>query len=194
MPRIDPDKVNDVAKRGYNPRNMLYLPVDKDPFNKGAKSSVYGLTLPFGTTWEENIDDPDFGEGVRAVSDFINSNFTGEDRKYMQTNAQYINAATLVEDGEDSVNLLNRLEVESHEATHKTVEEDLAGLNVPKSEEELIVRLSDIRHGNATTRDLALKFAEEDGFDEALMEEEFGPMLDTIERISKIMNESKNED
>ena len=89
--------------RGYDPRKPVYLPPERDPLNMGEKSSTFGLSLPHGGhRWEDFKDDELYGKAATAMSDWIDENYAGEDREYMQQHAFYVNSVT--KDPEHSYN------------------------------------------------------------------------------------------
>ena len=189
-----------ITKRGYNPRNMLYLPFDKDPLNKGIKSRTLGMTLTQGYTWERMAElepDPRYREAAQAVNNFINENYFGEDREYMQKNAQYINGATLVHDEAGPAgkrNPLNKIETEKHEVSHEVIEEGVEGLNMEHFEQEVLVRMTELRRGNPETKERATEYLIQKGITPETAEKQYGTILDAIENVAKQFNETKSTD
>ena len=175
---------NALSREGFNPRKVVYLPVGVDPENKGSKSNLMGLSIPAGTTWRDFRRSKKWGHMAVAMDDFIRENYQGEDREWMQRNAQYVNSWTI-----DPKNT-NRINTVAHESAHNAFASmKSAGLMMnferkSKSEifndEELMIRLLELRTGNEKDKEFAKEFLSSmtPPITPEQLEESHGEMLD----------------
>jgi|GEM_PF-5947150 len=158
MPEYERAMEHPLMRKGFKPQYDVYVPPNYDPLNMGARTRMWGATLPSGSNWREMTERTSGMDekAAKALYKYLSEGeMSDEDRSNLKYSDQtaYFNQA---------VQSQNRPQTVGHEGTHRAIYELADNVWGPgyidNKTNMLMTRVMDYKYGNKAARKSAVEW------------------------------------